>query len=255
MRHTLSLILTAVTALAMVVSCTHKPAKVSSIDTEMIVIDSSFNAVQDSDYIASIRPLKDSMDCLLNEVIGYAPEPMSARAPESPLLNWAADALLFPVRVQQPDRADFAVVNVGGLRCSWPAGDITVRSVFELMPFENQVVVLTLSGENVELLANQMAAQGGQGVSGMTFVINGSDMTAHDIRVQGKPVERDRDYFVVTSDYLSGGADGMGALALFKDRVYTGNKIRAQYIDYIKTLTVNNQPVAAVCDGRVRVRE
>ena len=255
MRRTISFLSAIIATLALVVSCTQKPAQVSSIETEIIVVDSTFDALQDSAYLASLQPLRDSMDKMLNEVIGHVPEAMSAYQPESPLLNWAADALLFPVRMQHPDKADFSVVNVGGLRCSWPAGDLTVRSIFELMPFENQVVILTMSGDNVLLLADQMAAQGGQGVSGMTYVIDQANKKALDVCVQGKPVQADKDYFVVTSDYLSGGADGMDALANFKERDYIGNKIRSQYISYVKTLTENNQPVAAKCDGRVRVRE
>jgi hypothetical protein len=47
----------------------------------------------------------------------------------------------------------------------------------------------------------------------------------------------------------------MDALAQFKEREFIGKKIRTQYIDYAKTLTANNQPIAAKCDGRVRVRE
>ena len=255
MRHSCSFLLTATILGAMMLACSTKPMHVTSVETQVIMIDSTLNAIQDSDYIASLQPLKDSMDALLDEVIGSVPEPMEAYQPESPLLNWAADALLYPVRMQFPDKADFSVVNVGGLRCNWPAGDLTVRSIFELMPFENQVVILTLSGADVLLLADQMAAQDGQGVSGMTYVIDKAAKTALDVRVQGKPVQPDKDYFVVTSDYLSGGADGMDALAHFKNREYTGNKIRSQYIAYAKMLTQNNQPIAAKCDGRVRVRE
>lgn len=255
MRHILSILLTVTATVAMMTACSQKPMHVTGVETEVIMIDSTLNAIQDNDYIASLQPLKDSMDMLLNEVIGSVPEPMDAYQPESPLLNWAADALLFPVRMKFPDKADFSVVNVGGLRCNWPAGDLTVRSIFELMPFENQVVILTLSGDNVLLLANQMAAQGGQGVSGMSYVIDKATGTAWDVRVKGKPVKADKDYYVVTSDYLSGGADGMDALANFKEREYTGNKIRSQYISYAKMLTDMGQPVAAKCDGRVRVRE
>lgn len=254
MRHILSSLLTVTALVALMGACSHKPSRVVSIEAEQVFIDSTFDAVQDSAYLVSLQPLKDSMDRMLNEVIGYVPEPMSAYQPESPLLNWAADAMLFPIRAKLPDRADFSVVNIGGLRCSWAAGDLTVRSIFELMPFENQVVILTLGGADVLLLADQMAVQGGQGVSGMTYVINAKTGKAEDVRVQGKPVEAEKDYYVVTSDYLSGGADGMDALTLFKDREYTGIKMRGQFIDYVKTLTANNQPVACKCDGRVRVR-
>lgn len=255
MRRNLHFLTVLIASLAMMAACSTKPLRVQQIDTEVILIDSSLNAVQDTGYLAHLQPLRDSMNILLDEVIGYLPEAMSAFLPESPLSNWAADALLFPLRANRPDKADFAVVNIGGLRCNWPAGNLTIRSIFELMPFENQVVVLTLSGEKVILLANQMAAQGGQGVSGMTYVIDSASKTARDIRVQGKPVDAGKDYFVVTSDYLSGGADGMDALAQFKEREFIGKKIRTQYIDYAKTLTANNQPIAAKCDGRVRVRE
>lgn len=255
MRRCYSTLLTVIAALALMVSCSQKPSRVVSVETEVIRIDSTFDAVQDSAYLAELQPLKDSMDRMLNEVIGYVPEAMSAYQPESPLLNWAADALLFPVRMQHPDKADFSVVNIGGLRCNWPEGDLTIRSIFELMPFENQVVILTMSGADVLLLADQMAVQGGQGTSGMTLVINAKTGKAEDVRIGGKAVEPERDYYVVTSDYLSGGADGMDALTRFKEREYTGIKIRSQYIDYVKTLTANHQPVAAICDGRVRVRE
>jgi len=255
MRRNLSILLTITAFMAAIVSCNQKPLKVASIETEILMIDSSLNDIQDSTYIAHLQPIKDSIDKRLGEVIGFLPEPMDAYQPESPLLNWAADALFFPIHMQRPEKADFAVVNIGGLRCNWPAGNLTVRSMFELMPFENQVVILTLSGECVLLLANQMAVQGGQGVSGMTYVINQAEGTAEDILVQGKPVDPNKDYYVVTSDYLSGGADGMDALTNFKEREYTGNKMRVQFISYAKMLTENNQPIAAKCDGRVRVRE
>lgn len=235
----------------LVVSCGRKPMHVISAETEMLMVDSALNAVQDSDYLAALAPIRADIETQLNIVIGNAPEAMEPRKPESTLLNWAADALLNPIRAQYPDKADFSVVNVGGLRCSWPAGEITIRNVYELMPFDNEVVILTLKGEDVLSLAEQCAAQGGQGISGMTLEI--ADGHAQNVRVQSNEVDPEATYHVITSDYLSGGADGLDALTLFTEREMTGIKIRDLYIDYIKQLTLDGKPVQGRVDGRIRV--
>lgn len=235
----------------LLISCGRKPMHVVSAETEMLVVDSSLNSLQDSDYLALLAPVKADIEAQLNIVIGHAPEAMEPRKPESLLLNWAADALLFPMRAQAADKADFSVVNVGGLRCSWAAGDITIRNVYELMPFDNEVVILSLKGEDVLTLAEQCAVQGGQGVSGLTLEIaNGH---AQNVRVQGKEVKAEAIYHVITSDYLSGGADGLDALTHFTEREMTGIKIRELYIDYIRQLTLEGKPVQGVVDGRIRV--
>lgn len=232
-------------------SCSRKPMHVVGAETEMLMVDSALNIVQDSDYLAVLAPIKADIEAQLNIIIGHAPEAMEPRKPESTLLNWAADALLHPMRAQQPDKADFSVVNVGGLRCSWPAGDITIRNVYELMPFDNEVVILTLKGEDVLTLAEECAVQGGQGVSGLTLEI--ADGHAQNVRVQGKEVDAAAIYHVITSDYLSGGADGLDALTHFTEREMTGIKIRELYIDYIKQLTLEGKPVQGLVDGRIKV--
>lgn len=232
-------------------ACGHKPLHVTSVSTEMLAVDSTLNAIQDSAYLAELEPKKATIERLSSEVLGYLPETMECYTPESPLSNWAADALLFPVRANRPDEADLAVVNVGGLRCNWPAGDLTVRNVFELMPFENEVVILTLTGEDVLLLADEVAEQGGQGVSGMTLEI--VDGKAQNVLVQGKPVDKEKIYHVVSSDYLSGGNDGLTALSHYRTIEMVGITMRDQYIAYAKTLTANGQPIAAKPDGRVKV--
>jgi len=251
MRFSFRVILPLVFFGAVFASCGRKPMHVVNAETAVIMVDSSLDVIQDSAYLAELQPLKASLDSLSGEVIGYVPEPMEAFRPESPLLNWAADALLFPIRMQRPDEADFAVVNIGGLRCSWPAGELTVRSVFELMPFDNEVVILTLKGEDVLLLADQIAAQNGQGVSGMRLEIKNGK--ARKVRVQGKAVEPEKIYHVVTSDYLSGGADGLDMLSRFTSREMVGITVRDQYIGYAKMLTAEGQPIKEVADGRIKV--
>lgn len=234
-------------------ACGRQPMRVASVQTEVLLIDSTLDAIADSEYVAQLVPITKELNEQLDIVIGYAPEAMDVYAPESPLSNWGSDALLIPIREQYPETADLAIVNEGGLRCNWPAGDITYRKVFELMPFDNEVVILTLPGTALRQLTDEIAEQGGQGIAGMTMEIKAGK--AQNVLIGGKPLDETKSYYVITSDYLSGGADGLNGLTLYTDRMYTGLKIRDVYTDYIKRLNGAGQPVTAKLDGRIRVVE
>ena len=229
-------------------SCSRRPMHVVSVETTMLAVDSSFNALQDTAYLAYISPVHDSLESMLSVPLGYAPEPMTAHKPESPLLNWASDALLEMARQETGDKPDLAVVNCGGLRCSWAKGDITFRSVFELMPFDNELVILTMTGDKLLLLAQNCVEQGGQGVSA-GFRVEGKDGKLTHLTLNGKEVMPEAYYKVATSDYLSGGADGLTALTMFEERTMTGRKIRDLYIEYVK----QQKTVTAAVDGRMKI--
>jgi len=248
------LLLPAILCLALV-GCKPSPAHVASVETELINVDSSLNVIQDSDYLAYLAPIHDELERQLSIPLGYAPEDMTGGKPESTLLNWASDALFEMAKRYYDGPVDFAVVNAGGLRCDWSAGDITFRNVFELMPFDNELVILKLSGENILYLARNCGEQGGQGVSADFRVARDKSAAEPSFvpTIRGKQVDSAAYYYVATSDYLSGGADGLTALTLFEERIMTGKKIRDLYIEYIQILTEEGKPIEAKLDGRMQV--
>ena len=79
------------------------------------------------------------------------------------------------------------VANYGGIRInSVTDGDLTLGKVYEIMPFENALVVMDLNGDQVKLLLDRIAAYGGWPVSeGLNFEI--ADSTATNIVIQNKP--------------------------------------------------------------------
>lgn len=239
--------LSAVLISLLATSC-HKRSHVVSATTEAIVVDASADAIQDSAYLAQLSVITDALNAELDVVLGYAPCDMEVYQPECPMLNWASDALLAAARKHYPGTVDFAVVNVGGMRCSWKAGDITRRHIFELMPFDNELVVLTLSGEDVMELCQIFAEDGGQGVSGLCM--EGEDKQLVDVTIGGKPVERDAYYHVATSDYLAGGTDHMTPFLNATETWRSELKIRDLYIDYV----AETKTVEATVDGRMNVR-
>ncbi len=230
-------------------SCGSEQVRVTSSFSEAVKIDSSFDSVQDSAYICQLVPIKHLKDSIMNHVIGYAPEALTRVRPESNLINWGADALLEIARRQTKGQVDAAVVNIGGLRCDISAGDVTVGTIYSLMPFDNSLVVVTMEGRDILDLCNTFARRRGEGVSGIRMVINGDK--AENVTIGGKKVVPDAVYYIATSDYLSTGTDEMVAFTRAIDKLETGQKIRDLYLDYVKE---KGQMKASV-DGRMSVKK
>ena len=221
---------------------------VRSVTTEAIPVDASSDAIQDTAYLAQLAPIKANMEKEMNEPLGYAPEALWVKGPECPMLNWASDALWEAAKQHYDGKVDIAVVNIGGMRCSWPAGPVTRGNVFELMPFDNRLVVLTLKGADLLDLFQAFVDYGGQGVAGMRMSAVNGKLT--DATIGGKKVNPKADYTVATSDYLSGGADHMEALTRYTNYWNSDLLIRDLYIQAVR----DQDTIRAVVDGRMNIR-
>lgn len=233
--------------LSMTMVACHKPGRVSSAQTESISINESLDAIQDSAYLQEIARYNTMLDAELDVVLGHAPEALTVHQPECLMLNWASDALFQKAVQYFPGQVDGAVVNIGGMRCEWPAGDITRRNVFELMPFDNQLVVLTLTGEDLLELFQIFVVDGGQGIANMRVV--GEDRQLADATIGGKQIVPEQLYHIATSDYLAGGTDHMTPLTHAVERWDSGLTIRDLYMDYV----AEQKDVVAKIDGRMMI--
>ena len=208
-------------------------------------MDASADALQDQAYLRELAPIKADLEREMNVQIGYAPERLWVAGPECPMLNWSTDALWEAAKAVYPGRVDIAIVNMGGMRCEWPAGPVTRGQVFELMPFDNELVVLTLTGEDIIALCESFARYGGQGVAGMR--VKTVDGHLADVQIAGQPVDPKGRYTVATSDYLSGGTDHMDALTHHVDYWKSDLKIRDLYLEAV----AKQDTIRAVVDGRM----
>ena len=169
---------------------------------------------------------------------------MYVAAPECPMLNWATEALWACAKEVCPKKVDMAVMNMGGMRCEWHAGPITQGNVFELMPFDNQLVVLTLKGEDILALCQSFVTYGAQGVAGLRMTAVDGQLA--DVTIGGKPLDVNALYTVATSDYLAGGTDHMDALKNHVDYWNSGLLVRDLYVQSVKADTIH-----AIMDGRM----
>lgn len=233
------------------VSCTHKQWTLLDANTIAIPIDSSTEANADSDMKAYIAPIKSELDEAMNQVIAQSVEEMRSGKPESLLSNWNADVYLYQASEYLKNQVDLAVVNLGSLRAPLPQGNLTVGNIFQLMPFENELVILWLKGSEVKKLFDIFALEGGQGIAGAKFEIK--NQKADNCLIQGKPIEMDKLYTIATNDFLAGGNDRMIPLATSENRVDTGLKIRNILMEFVIKENQKGRKIQSKLDGRIKV--
>lgn len=139
---------------------------------------------------------------------------------ESPLGDALADAL------RAMEGADFALLNSGGFRADLREGLLTYGALYEVLPFDNAVASLTVTGQEIIDLLEALLS-GSHGVpqtSGLRFAaeVCGRGARITEIALSdGRALDRDASYRLATSDFLALGGDGLGAVL---DRIPASRK-------------------------------
>ena len=207
------------------------------------------------DIVALIDPYKMELDERMAEPIGYVAEAMPKARPESTLGNWLADLLAEQANRLSTQPVDFAIQNYGGIRIpELPAGPLNVGKVYELMPFDNMLVILELDVELLRTFCNQMAADGGWPQSAaLRYVIN--DQQAEDIRINGEPIKSGTTYRVALPDYIANGGGDCDFL-VEQEQENTGRLIRDLIIEHVRAQgSTAGDPINSQLDGRLTARQ
>jgi 5'-nucleotidase/UDP-sugar diphosphatase len=211
---------------------------------------------EDHDLLKILEPYVDQVESRLSEVIGYAEETFSSsnvRSKETALGNLVADAMLWYTRRLG---TDFAIQNGGAIRTDLPKGPIPKKLIYEILPFDSTVVVLTIKGTDLQTLFNHIAGiSPGQGAfcqvsQGLRFAIDRKKGQCEDIRIKGGGLDPNKMYRVATNSYLADGGDGYHMFRNAKDRYDTSKFQRDVLIEYIKHLGGRIRPGRK---GRIKV--
>lgn len=208
----------------------------------------------DSLINAQILPFKNEIDEQMNKIIGYTDKDLNVNKPESDLSNLLADILQmnakeFVNREHADSLSLFSLINIKGIRASIQKGDIAVRNIFEVMPFENEIVILELSGDTIIKFFNFLAQTEGDGLSGARLVI--SNNRAKEIEINNLKIDTALNYYLATSDYLANGGDHYSMITSPIKRMNTGVKIREAMIEYVTMQTKMGKKINAQVDGRI----
>jgi len=207
---------------------------------------------QDSSLIKYYTPYKAKMESEMSRVVGQASgDLIKSSDPETALGNFYADAVLAEALKIDPSIEFSFPTTKGGIRNSIHKGDIKVSDVFELMPFDNEMVILKLSGQSVQKVLDFLASSNGQPVSGIRMKVE--NKKAVEVTIAGKPFDVSREYTIVTSDYIANNGDDQSSLANPLERRNAGKLIRNALMDYIGEQTKNGKKIIPVTDGRIIV--
>lgn len=180
------------------------------IDSKIISVTSRFDDHLDSDLLQVIAPYKVTVDSIFGIKVGSATDAFDRK---TSLLNWMADFVFEDSKRLTKEKIDLSLVNVGGVRSSWVAGDITKGEIMQSFPFDNYEVVLEISGANLLATMDSIAAYGGNGVSrNVHAVINPKARCCESVTINGKPIDKNHIYRVATINYLAAGNDHMDGL-------------------------------------------
>ncbi len=172
----------------------------------------------------------------LGEVIGYTRTGLAHRSPA--LLNLVMDSWL-----QAYPTADVALSNIGGFRQGIAAGPITLGAIVDVLPFNNQIVDVVVTG--AQLKANLDCCT--SAVAGITY--RGGKLLLAD----GTPVDPARKYHVLINDFMAGGGDRYLFNRQDPNPYYTAIDWRQPVMDYVRRLGSSEQmPIETFLDATPR---
>jgi 2',3'-cyclic-nucleotide 2'-phosphodiesterase (5'-nucleotidase family) len=197
------------------------------------------DSIATNDTIAEfIRPYKEHIDKEMNSVLAYSPFDLTKSDGDlnTAIGNMMADAVMeltSPVfRERTGENIDIVLLNFGGIRSAISKGDVTTRTAFEVMPFENEVVVVHMQGNHVQEMIDFLVDAGSaHPVAGLTLEL-GENNSIQKALIQGQPLDGQKMYYVATNDYLLEGGDNMIFFSNARDVTSLDYKIRNVLIDY-----------------------
>jgi len=192
---------------------------------------------------------RNNVDRTMNAVVGVATESMDKTQPESTLGNFMVDAMFVMAAEKYNTSVDAAFVNFGGIRLTQlPKGDVTTGKIFELMPFDNLLILQKMKGAVLQQLLDLAAAKGGWPVAGIKMQIK--DKKAVNVLVGGKPLDPQAEYTIVNSDFIANGGDNADMLRAIP-QITNGYLMRDAIFDYIAKLKSQGKSIAANIENRV----
>lgn len=222
---------------------------VTSMKGEYIPVNAATNP--DKKMVDLVDHYKHIMDKEMGQVIGHASEFMDKGKPESLLTNLTSDVMAtLDTKYSDGKPIDLAIMNVNGHRSPIAQGNITVGDIFSTYSFENELVVVHIKGSVLKDVFDSFASLGGYGVSGTVKMII-KDKQLKDLKINGLPLDRNKEYIVVTLDYLAEGNDGMKALKKADSVVHTKITLRDYIMSYIKETTREGKDISSKLDGRI----
>ena len=243
-------------------ACTPK-LTLTNTQTQNIKINKDSLQFHDAKTFNTIAPYKIKLDSLMSEVLCYNNQDLKKDLPEGTLGNFVCDELMdfafkqinflsLTNKINTNIGPRFCVYNNGGLRVgSIAKGNITVGKIFELAPFDNELVVVTLEGKYCKQLFDLMAQNNGAPCS-KELRFNIENDKAVNITINGQPFDENAVYNILTNDYVASGGDKTEPMKNAKSVTSLNLMVREALIQQLRSRTKDKQTINTILDGRIK---
>lgn len=227
--------------LSTLLACSSKTYK--NYQTTGKLLNISDSIVLDSKIQDFINPYKNHINKDLDSVLAYnlITQDKSKGLWETNIGNLFASTTLElskPIFQKRENKTiDFCMLNHGGIRSIIPTGNVTTRTAFEIMPFENSIMIVGLTGKEVLELANYfLSEKKPHPLEGIVIKTNSDYSKILSVEINNIPLKENSIYYIATSDYLANGGDSMNFFKNSTIKFDLDYKLRNLFIDYFKKI-------------------
>lgn len=221
--------------------------RVTSAEAEIVPVYA--DAVEpDPEAVRRLAGYRAEVESILAEEIGTAAVTLDQDPDEECRLgNLLTDT------IRERFGVDMAFQNALGVRAPIAAGTVRFSDVYRALPFDNTVVLMELSGAQIErMLSEADAASRTLYASGLRYALDPSRPPGERVRVVTE-LQNDRTYRVAVNNYMAQGGENLSSLEAVEG-TDTGVLLRDVLADHIRNRARSGEAVSAEIDGRIAVR-
>ncbi|TBN04380.1 hypothetical protein EYD45_07115 [Hyunsoonleella flava] len=230
--------------LLLIISCKTEKLHLSKIEGKRLDINKDVSP--NPDVEAFIAPYKNRIESDLDSVLAVAVDTYSKNDGE---LNTAIGNLMADIVQSEGNgifhkrtgkNIDVVILNHGGIRAEIPKGPVSARTAYNVMPFENEIVVVGLKGKQIDGAINYLVSRKrANPIAGLKIVVD-KDFNLISATINNEAIDANKIYYFATSDYLYNRGDNMNFFQPNEGVYELDFKIRNAMIDYFKkTDTIN----------------
>lgn len=223
-------------------------------DYRLLRVDDRLDRCHDAKITEFLAPYVHVVDSVNSVPIAYAQTSMSNDSRTGAFPNWTADFAMHFGQNQLdvlrksglqdlPEKVDFAIMNVGGIRQPMLEGAVSEGQILSMFPFSNRMVLVKIKGSDLVDLFAAMARKGGEAVSDEVRVVTDDNRKVLNVLVDGEEIDVERIYTICTIDYLAWGNDDLEALARGEIIWSDDEEMSLPMLRYVRWLSANGMPI------------
>ncbi len=209
------------------------------------------DAPSSTEFDSIISPFKRQLQVKMDQRIAVSSGELNKDGAETSLGNFMCDAIKWSYDSLTNSNSEIIVLmNRGGMRATINTGEVTVNHMYELMPFDNEIQMVEVTGAEIKEILRSIIHKK-HAFLGLNISVNSKDTLVTTRK--GEPILSDRSYILVTSDYLVNGGDnftfGNKAIRTQKMNIL----LRDALIYYCMHLTYTQKKIDPYTDGRFKI--